>query len=130
QFLRNVVHMRYSESPLGLNISSINAQFEASAGTEARPFFMTDATSTVIKSFSRVLPFAQISGADRPTITLDPADESETIRQFFTPINGENLVFMAKTTLPVSQVFRLWVERVNGVPNGVVLGNRAPHMMD
>src|SRR5262245_59462 len=44
QLLRNLVHLRYNEPPLALNISSIAAQYELSGGAEARPFFSTEAT--------------------------------------------------------------------------------------
>ncbi len=41
QLLRNLVHMRYNEIPLNLNVSSIAAQYELAGGAEARPFFGT-----------------------------------------------------------------------------------------
>jgi hypothetical protein len=129
QFLRNLVHVRYNEGPFVLNVASINAQFEVTTGVEARPFFVTDATTAFIQSFTRILPFAQLNGTDRPTLTLDPADESETMRQFLTPISAESLAFLTQTTMPISQTLRLWVERINGVPNGVALGNQPPRVV-
>ena len=39
QLLRNLVRMRYNETPLDLNVSSIAAQYELNGGAEARPFF-------------------------------------------------------------------------------------------
>jgi hypothetical protein len=42
QLLRNLVHMRYNEPPLDLNVSSIAAQYELDGGVEARPLVLHD----------------------------------------------------------------------------------------
>ncbi len=57
------------------------------------------------------------SGANRPTITLIPSDSGDAVEKFLTPISAETLLFLAETSWPVSTVMRLWVERLNGVPN-------------
>jgi len=72
-----------------------------------------------------VLPDLMLGGANRPTISLDPADNSDAVRQFLTPINLDTLVFLTQTSWPVSTVLRLWVERLNGVPNAVTASG--PH---
>jgi hypothetical protein len=122
QLLRNIVHMRYNESPWELNVSAIAAQYELTAQAEARPFFIAPNPSNanvVFKTFTSILPDALVSGANRPTISLDPADDSEAIRQFLTPIPADTLLFLARTSWPPDTVLRLWVERINGVPNAV-----------
>src|SRR5262245_47617868 len=39
QLLANIVRLRYSEVPFVLNVNAIAAQYELSAGAEAKPFF-------------------------------------------------------------------------------------------
>jgi hypothetical protein len=118
QLLRNVVRMRYNETPLELNVSSIAAQYELDGGAEARPFFQTpNPAGTLFHPFSRILPDVSVSGANRPTITLVPADNGDAVQRFLTPISLDILVFLVQTNWPVSTVSRLWVDRVNGVPN-------------
>jgi hypothetical protein len=120
QLLRNVVHMRYNEAPGALNVSSIAAQYELSTQAEARPFFIAPNPSNsnvIFRTFTTILPDISASGANRPTMTLDPADGSDSVRQFLTPIPADTLVFLARTSWPVATVLRLWVERLNGVPN-------------
>ena len=51
QLLRNIVHLRYSEVPLALNVSSIATQYELAGAAEARPFFIAPNPTTAI-SFS------------------------------------------------------------------------------
>jgi hypothetical protein len=122
QLLRNIVRMRYNEAPLHLNVTSIASQYELSATGEARPFFIAPNPSNsnvIFKTFTAILPDFILSGSNRPTITLDPADGSSEVRQFLTPINADTLLFLAQSSWPVSTVLRLWVERLNGVPNAV-----------
>lgn len=118
ELLRNIVHVRYNEAPLNLNVTSIAAQYELSAAAEARPFFAArNPNGLIFKTFAAILPDAMLSGSKRPTMTLDPADTGEAVRQFLTPISVDTLAFLAQTSWPVSTVLRLWVERLNGVPN-------------
>ena len=117
QFLRNLVRMRYNEAPFKLSVSSIAAQYELSGSAEARPFFVApNPGSNPFRTFTSVLPDVAVSGANRPTMTLIPAS-GEAIRRFLTPITADTLVFLSTTSWPVATVFRLWVERLNGVPN-------------
>src|SRR5262249_8525952 len=53
----------------------------------------------------------------RPTITLVPGDTGDGVQRFLTPISPETLIFLFQTSWPVSTVTRLWIERLNGVPN-------------
>lgn len=117
QFLKNIVRLRYVESPLALDVNSIASQYELDLGAEARPFFSTEATGDLFRSFTRVLPFASVSGANRPTISMAPSDDASAVRQFLTPISMDTLIFLAQSGWPVSSVVRIWVDRLNGIPN-------------
>lgn len=119
QFLKNIVRLRYCETPRNLDVAAIAAQYELSAGAEARPFFGTEASGDIFRSFSRILPFAGVSGANRPTISLDPQDDGSSVRQFMTPISSDTMVFLFQSGWPVSSVLRIWADRLNGVPNWV-----------
>jgi hypothetical protein len=118
QLLRNLVHMRYNEPRVHLDVSSIAAQYELDAGAEARPFFVAPNPSAhPFRTFTSVLPDVSVSGANRPTITLVPADNGDAVQRFLTPISAETLTLLQQTSWPASTILRLWVERVNGVPN-------------
>jgi hypothetical protein len=121
QLIRNLVHERYDEGPMSLNVSSIAAQYELSGGADVQPFFTTPnpASTGIFRTFTRFYPSANVSGSNRPTITLVPANDGDAVRRFLTPISNETLTFLTETSWPVSVVFRLWVERLNGVPNAV-----------
>ncbi len=128
QVLRNLVHLRYSELPMALNVSSIAAQYELNGTAEARPFFIAPNPSNsniVFRTFTSILPDLSVSGANRPTITLVPGDTGEAIQRFLTPIPTETLAFLSETSWPVAVILRLWVERLNGVPNAVTASGPA-----
>src|SRR5262245_1524234 len=122
QMLLNIVRLRYNDNPLRLDVSSIAAQYELDGSLEARPFFSTEATGDMFREFSKILPFAGVTGTNRPTISLTPLDDPETLRGLFTPATADGIIFLAETSYPVSTVFRLWVEYLNRVPNAVAAG--------
>jgi hypothetical protein len=120
QLLRNIVLMRYNETPLHLKVSSIATQYDLTGQAEARPFFLSPNPSNsnvIFKTFTAILPDVFVSSSNRPTISLDPADGSDEVRQFLTPISLDTLIFLTQSSWPASTVARLWVERLNGVPN-------------
>jgi hypothetical protein len=119
QLLRNIVHLRYAEPPFSLEVADIAAQYELSAQAEARPFFIAPnpSNSNVFRTFTAILPDAFCEGANRPTLTFHPADDAQAVQSFFTPIPADTLMFLTQAGWPVSSVVRLWVERLNGVPN-------------
>jgi hypothetical protein len=120
ELLLNIVRLRYTEPTLKLNVQTINSQYELTGNAAAQPFFGVAATGTdFFGAFSRILPDVGVVGSNRPTVTLNPADSSDAVRQFLTPVPLETLSVIAESGWPVSTVLRLWVERLNGVPNGV-----------
>jgi hypothetical protein len=122
QLLRNLVHLRYNEATTELNIASIAAQYELGATAEARPFFIAPNPSNsnvIFRTFTAILPDLLMTGTDRPTLTLDPADDSDAVRRFLTPITPETLIFLTESGWPVATIARLYVQRANGVPNAV-----------
>lgn len=117
QMLLNIVRLRYNDDPTRLDVSSIAAQFELDTSAEARPFFATESNSAAIASFSQILPFVGGGTSDRPTISLTPLDDPESIRGLFVPATLDSIAFLAETSWPVETIFRAWVEHANRTPN-------------
>jgi hypothetical protein len=118
QLLLNLVRLRYNDNPTRLDVASIAAQYELDATGEARPFFESpNPAGSVFHTFTRILPDISASAADRPTISLTPLDDPDTIRGLFTPATIDGIVFLAETSYPLSTVFQLFVESMNHVPN-------------
>jgi hypothetical protein len=117
QLLLNLVHLRYNDHPSRLEVSSIAAQFELSGIAQAQPMFQVASAMDFVSAFTRILPAGQVQGADRPTLALAPADDKESVQRFLTPLTAENLLFFSQAGWPISTIFRLYVDTMNGVPN-------------
>src|SRR5439155_12774858 len=89
------------------------------------PFF-TSAGADQNRSFTSILPGAQVSGADRPTVSLTPLDDQEFTRKLFTPLPLDGVIYLAKTTWPIATVFRLYLENLNWVSNAQTASGPTP----
>ena len=125
QLLLNIVRLRYTDTPSSLQVSAIAAQFERVQSASVIPFF-TAAAADTNRSYTSILPQAQIQGADRPTFSLTPLDDQDFTRKLFTPIPLDGLIYLAKTTWPIATVFRLYLENLNWVPNAQTASGPTP----
>lgn len=123
QLLLNIVRERYNDNPERLDVTAIAAQYELAGALEAQPFFNSQAAGfegpPPYKAFTSILPFARTAASNRPTISLTPLDDPETLRGLFTPANLDSIILLAETSYPVETVFRLWLEYLNSLPNAV-----------
>ncbi|MBX9581629.1 MAG: hypothetical protein K2X87_15110 [Gemmataceae bacterium] len=120
ELLRNIVRLRYGDPPAEVEVSGIAAQYELSAQAEARPFFIAPNPSNsniVFRTFTSILPAGTAGSAERPTVTLTPVHSGEIVARYMRPIAPDGVVFLAETSWPISTIFRLWLEGMNGVPN-------------
>ncbi len=117
QLLLNIVRLRYVDTPSSLSVASIADQQEIVAGLKAIPFFASAGAGDIGSYRGNLLPQIEISGANRPTLSYTPLDDQEFTRRLFTPISLEGAAYLAKTTWPISTVFRLYLENLNWVSN-------------
>jgi hypothetical protein len=125
QLLLNIVRLRYTDTPSSLAVSAIAAQFEVAKNFQLTPFFAASGAE-VAKSYSAILPQLGIAGADRPTFSLTPLDDQEFTRKLFTTLPLDGLIYLAKTTWPISTVFRLYLENLNWVSNAQTASGPTP----
>src|SRR6266849_6272770 len=125
QLLLNIVRLRYTDTPSSLAVSAIAAQFETAKTFQLTPFFVASGAE-LAKSYAAVLPQLGIAGADRPTFSLTPLDDQEFTRKLFTTLPLDGLVYLAKTTWPISTVFRLYLENLNWVSNAQTASGPTP----
>jgi hypothetical protein len=117
ELLLNIVRLRYGDPLAEVEVSAITAQYELDAQADARPFFSTEASADIFRSFSTVLPGAGVSGSNRPTLTLTPIHSGETSARYLRPITLDGVIVFSETSWPISTVFRLWLEGMSGLPN-------------
>jgi hypothetical protein len=127
EMLLNIVRLRYVDTPSSLQVSSIAAQYELLNSIQLWPFFVASAGAPN-QSYAAVLPQAGIAGADRPTFSLTPIDDSDFARKLFTPLSLDGVVYLVKSTWSVSTVFRLYLENLNWVPNAHLASGPTPRL--
>jgi len=106
-------------------VSAIAAQFELAKNFQLTPFFVASGAE-VARSYSAVLPQLGVGGADRPTFSFTPLDDQEFTRKLFTVLPLDGLIYLAKTTWPISTVFRLYLENLNWVSNAQTASGPTP----
>jgi hypothetical protein len=126
QLLLNIVRLRYTDTPSSLAISNIAAQFEMVKSLQLTPFFAATGGDNNRGSYGAVLPQAALGGADRPTFSFTPLDDQEFTRKLFTPLSLDGVLYLVKTTWPISTVFRLYLENLNWVSNAETASGPTP----
>ena len=58
-----------------------------------------------------------VSGADRPTISLQPSDESQEINRFLRRLSAENFAFFVESGISPTNLSLLWFDSINRVNN-------------
>jgi hypothetical protein len=125
QLLLNIIRLRYLDTPSSLAVSNVAAQFEMNQSFQLTPFFVASGAE-IARTWTAILPQLGIGGADRPTFSLTPLDDQEFTRKLFTPLPLDGLVYLAKTTWPISTVFRLYLENLNWVSNAQTASGPTP----
>jgi hypothetical protein len=126
QLLLNIVRLRYTDTPSSLAVSNIAAQFELVKSLQLTPFFAATGGDNNRSHYGAVLPQASLGGADRPTFSLTPLDDQEFTKKLFTPLSLDGVVYLVKTTWPISTVFRLYLENLNWVSNAETASGPTP----
>ncbi len=126
QLLLNIVRLRYTDTPSSLAVSTIAAQFERTQNFQVTPFFSSTGGDVNRSSFTAILPQLGVGAADRPTMSLTPLDDQEFTRKLFTPMTLDGIIYLAKTTWPISTVFRLYLENLNWVSNAQTASGPTP----
>ena len=107
QMMLNVIKLRYGEMPMFLDVSSVINQYTLQGGASA-----------LARSGSSNAEF-EVSGSysDRPTVTYTPLTGQKFTTSLLTPVSPVALLALVQAGWPVDFVFRICVQRINGVAN-------------
>ena len=116
QMMLNVIKLRYGEMPMFLDVSSVINQYTLQGGASA-----------LARSGSNNPDFG-ISGSytDRPTVTYTPLTGQKFTTSLLTPISPVALLALVQAGWPVDFVFRICVQRINGIANQSAGFSRTP----
>jgi len=126
QMLLNLIRLRYSETPVFLDVSTVIAhyQFDAHAQLGGEVGF-SGAAGAPGDSF--VAPQLGGSWSERPTITYVPRSGAKFIRSLLTPISPLAVIGLMQGNWPVEDVVWGVVRSINGVaPRSATTGQWNP----
>ncbi len=119
QMLLNLVKIRYSDTPVFLDVGQVVSGYTVQT---------TFTAAGTINNTTGVVPGVPNSGVglsaqgqfiDRPTITYSPLSGERFARSFMTPIPPVGLLSLVQAGYPIGAIFRLAVQTVNGLQNRV-----------
>jgi hypothetical protein len=111
QMLLNMVKMRYGDTPVFLDVSSVISQYQIAGQINLGSTFNNNPWGS-----------SQILGGsgtyvDRPTITYSPVMGDKFARSLMSPIPPPAILSLLQSGYPVDLVFRMLVHEINGVRN-------------
>jgi hypothetical protein len=111
QMLLNMIKIRYGDSPVFLDVSSVISQYQIAGQINLGGTFNNNPWST-----------SQILGGsgtyvDRPTITYSPILGDKFARSLMAPIPPPAILSLLQAGYPADLVFRMLVSEVNGIRN-------------
>lgn len=111
QMLFNIVRIRYGDAPVFLDVSSVISQYQIAGQINLGATFNHHPWSS-----SQVLG-AMGNYVDRPTITYAPIMGDKFARNLMAPIPPPAILSLMQGGYPVDLVFRLLVQKINGIQN-------------
>ncbi|MGE3174379.1 MAG: hypothetical protein AB7O97_17245 [Planctomycetota bacterium] len=121
QLLLNLVRLRYRDTPLFLDVSSVVAQYSLRTGAAVSPVLNVDGGSHTETATGLNLAYEE-----RPTITLVPLQGDDFTRRLLTPIPPETLLLLSQSGWSVSRLLMCGVQRLHTLQNMPRAGGPTP----
>ncbi len=112
QMLLNIVKLRYSDTPVFLDVPSVISQYAIQGRINLGAGWNTGVTGGDSQTLG-------VEGyyAERPTITYTPLSGDKFTRSLLTPIPPASLLFLLQSGWPVKLLFELCVKSINDIDN-------------
>jgi hypothetical protein len=117
QLLLNLVRLRYRESPIWLDVTSISTQFEFDSSGEVRGTLNENVGRNGALNPDSLGLTGSIGYSERPTISYNILGGEDFLKRILKPFSVEGVSLLAESGWRADRVFRLTVERMNGLRN-------------
>jgi hypothetical protein len=112
QMLLNIVKLRYSDTPVFLDVPSVISQY----AIQGRINLAAGWNTSPVPGDNQAVAVEGLY-AERPTITYTPLSGDKFTRSLLTPIPPASLLFLIQSGWPVKLLFELCVKSVNDLDN-------------
>jgi hypothetical protein len=121
EMLLNLVRLRYGDSPVFMDVTSVSTSFNWQQGLDAQAFqYEPDSVD------SNVGVRGNLNYSESPTITYTPLGGADFVRSVLTPIRLESLILLAHSGWSVDRLLRVMVSRMNGLSNAFQASGPTP----
>jgi len=110
--LLNLVRLRYADSPMMLQVSSVSTSFTWSQSASAEAFKFEPSSSD-----SNVGARGNLAYSERPTVTYTPLGGKNFVQNLLKPVDLNSLLLLGGSGWSIERLIRVMVNRVNGLPN-------------
>ena len=110
--LLNLVRLRYSDSLMMLQVSSVSTSFTWSQSATAEAFKFEPSSDR-----SNVGVRGNLGYSERPTVTYTPLGGKDFVENLLTPVELNSLLLLSRSGWSIDRLLRVIVDRVNGLPN-------------
>ena len=117
QMLLNLVRLRYRDTPVWLEVTSISTQFEFSSSGQISGALNENVGPGDGKNPNVLGLQGNVGYSERPTITYTILGGEDFLTQMLAPINVGSISLLAESGWRSDRVLRLTVERLNGLKN-------------
>jgi hypothetical protein len=122
QMLLNLVRLRYQDSVLFLDLTSVVASYrrDATVGATAGAEIPTNVTLGLN---------GNMSWGESPTITYAPLQGEEFAKRMLAPIHPASILLLSRTGWGIERTFMCTVQLMNELWNGSALGGLSPNQL-
>ncbi|MHC5108956.1 MAG: hypothetical protein ACYTHJ_03645 [Planctomycetota bacterium] len=117
EMLLNLVRLRYRESPVWLDVTSISAQFEFDVSGDVTGVINENVGQGGALNPNSMGVGGRLSYYERPTITYSIVRGQDFIKRLLQPFSVEAISLLAEAGWRGNRVFRMTVEGMNGLRN-------------
>lgn len=120
QLLRNLVRLKYRDTLVFLEVSSISTQYTATYSAGASGSFIGRGASDTLGLN------AEAGFTERPIIFYAPLQGQEFVTQLLSPIPLDALILLSQSGWSIERVLRICVQRMNDLDNASSASGPAP----
>lgn len=117
QMLLNLVRLRYRETPVWLEVTSISTQFEFDSSGEVSGTLNENVGQEGALNPNSLGLAGRVGYSERPTITYNILGGEDFLKRLLKPISVDAISALAESGWRGDRVLRLTVERMNGLRN-------------
>ena len=118
QMLLNIVKLRYADTPMFLEVSSVISSYQLQSQISLTGTFSSDLTPNLPSTWGRGATVGATGFyTDKPTISYTPLQGDKFIRSLLRPIAPAALFQLVQAGYPVDLIFQLATRAINGVYN-------------